>query len=258
VFKCFILLSILFCFYPKKYFKNCIHDKFDFAEIDNQGNIYFIKNDQIKKFNIKGELLKIFSNKKLGNISSIDISNPLRILLFYKEQSAILFLDSQLTEQSENLDLNLNNLEQTVLACTSINNSVWLFNKQNCELIRLDKYKKINSGNLNNLLSINLNPTCMMEHNNYLYLSDPNIGILVFDIFGNYFKTLPIQSITKFNVVGNSIYYKKENNLFTYNLKNFETIEIENLSKHEFDVIINENFQLRIYKDSACVLPKLN
>jgi hypothetical protein len=251
--KFFLLFIFLIFFYTKNLNQKCIYEKFDFADIDNQGNSYFVKNDQIKKYNIKGELIKVFSNKKLGSISSIDVSNPLRILLFYKDQSAVLFLDSQLSEQSDKLDLNLINLEQSVLACTSVNNSVWLFNKQNCELVRLDKNKNINTGNLNTLLSIDLNPSFMLEFNNYLYLNDPNIGIILFDIFGAYFKTLPIKSINKFNVVGNKIYYKKENKFYSYELKNYETEEIEEFSKYQIEMLITENFQLRIYNDSTCI-----
>ena len=254
--KLLLFIPLFFYFNTNNLNHICIYEKFDIVDIDNQGNSYFIKKDQIKKYNIKGELIKIFSNKKLGAISSIDVSNPLRILLFYKDQSAVLFLDSQLSEQSDKLDLNLINLEQSVLACTSVNNSVWLFNKQNCELVRLDKNKMINTGNLNTLLSTDLNPVFMLEYNNYLYLNDPNIGILIFDIFGTYFKTLPIKSINKFNVIGNKIYYKKENKLFSYEIKNYITEEHENFTKNEIDIIITENFQLRIFKDSACISTK--
>lgn len=248
-----LLFVLIFLSFSNYFYEKCIYEKFDFADIDNQGNSYFVKNDQLKKYNIKGELIKVFSNKKLGTISSIDVSNPLRILLFYKDQSAVLFLDSQLSEQSDKLDLNLINLEQSVLACTSVNNSVWLFNKQNCELVRLEKNKTINTGNLNNLLSIDLNPSFMLEYNNYLYLNDPNIGILLFDIFGAYFKTLPIKSINKFNVVGNKIFYKKENKFYSYELKNYETENVVEFYNNQIDMMITENFQLSIYNDSACV-----
>jgi hypothetical protein len=93
----------------------------------------------------------------------------------------------------------------------------------------------------------------MLEFNNYLYLNDPNIGIILFDIFGAYFKTLPIKSINKFNVVGNKIYYKKENKFYSYELKNYETEEIEEFSKYQIEMLITENFQLRIYNDSTCI-----
>jgi hypothetical protein len=67
---------------------------------------------------------------------------------------------------------------------------------------------------------------------------------------------LPIKSINKFNVIGNKIYYKKENKLFSYEIKNYITEEHENFTKNEIDIIITENFQLKIFKDSACISTK--
>ena len=254
--KLFYIIIFLIGIQLNNFDEHCIHQKFDFVDLDNLGNVYIVKNDQVKKYNNKGALIKIFSNKRLGSISSIDVSNPLRILLFYKDQSSILFLDSQLSEQNDKIDLNQINLEQSALACTSINNSVWLFNKQNCELIRLDKSRFINTGNLNNLLSLELNPVFMLEYNNFLYLSDPLIGILIFDIFGTYYKTLPIKSVNKFNIVAGKIYYLKDNKLFAYDLKKYENEVFEILPDNLSSIVHTDNFQLKLYNDSICISKK--
>src|ERR1700740_422215 len=115
-----------------------IKTKFDSFTTDNLGNIYLVSNDEIKKYNKKGELLKKFSNKKAGKIFSIDASNALRILVFYKDQSQVLILDSQLTQNGDVIDLLNMNLEQSDLICSSFNNGMWLYNRQNAELVRLD------------------------------------------------------------------------------------------------------------------------
>ena len=107
--------------------KKVIKSKIDLFTSDNLGNIYLVKGDELKKYNSKGELLKVFSNKKLGAISSIDASNPLRVLLFYKDQSQLVILDSQLSPNGNPIDLLGMNLEQSDVVCSSFNNGIWLF-----------------------------------------------------------------------------------------------------------------------------------
>ncbi|MFI5142352.1 MAG: hypothetical protein ACHQII_08350, partial [Bacteroidia bacterium] len=51
----------------------------DFFTTDNLGNTYLIKGEEIKKYSQTGDLLKIFSNKTTGKITSLDATNPLRI-----------------------------------------------------------------------------------------------------------------------------------------------------------------------------------
>ena len=55
-------------------------------EIDQYGYFYIIDQDNLIKYDNEGHTLYHYSNKLLGNIDQIDISNPLRPLLFYKDQ----------------------------------------------------------------------------------------------------------------------------------------------------------------------------
>ena len=50
----------------------------------------------------------------------------------------------------------------------------------------------------------------MIEKDNRLFLNNPGTGILVFDVFGTYSKTLPILNLKTFQVVDNSVVYYKE------------------------------------------------
>ncbi|MFN6038340.1 MAG: hypothetical protein ACK452_07725 [Bacteroidota bacterium] len=195
--------------------------KADFFTTDNAGNIYAIKNDQITKFNPKGEFLKKYSNKSLGKIFSVDASNPLRVLVYYREFSAIVILDSQLTENGDPIQLDRHDLEQCDLACTSFNNGVWLFSRQNMELIRLNETfdKVLNTGNLNRLLNLDLHPNFLIEYNGYIYLNDPELGILVFDIFGTYYKTISIKNLNEFQVLEQEILYYKRPHFYHYQTK---------------------------------------
>jgi hypothetical protein len=94
---------------------HCIKVKSAFFTTDNIGNIYTVNGDQISKFSPNGDLLKIYSNKKLGKISSVDASNPLRIVVYYKDFARVVLLDSQLSENGEGISLETLNLEQSDL-----------------------------------------------------------------------------------------------------------------------------------------------
>ena len=75
-------------------------DVVDFA-VDNLDNVYVINSsDQVKKYNSNGDSVAVFNNvKKFGKLSFIDASNPLKLLLYYKDFSTIVTLDRLLSQQ---------------------------------------------------------------------------------------------------------------------------------------------------------------
>lgn len=230
-----------------------IKAKADFFTTDNLGNTYIIKGDEIRKYGQTGELLKIFSNNTTGKIASVDASNPLRILVFYKDFATILILDDLLSQNGNPMNLLDYSLEQSDLICNSFNNGIWFFNRQNMELIRLDESFKpvVNTGNLNRLLRSDLKPNFMTENNGYIYLNNPAEGILIFDIYGTYFKTLPIQNIEDFQVKENRLLYFSQGVLKLYNLKELSRNELP--FKSVLDVRIEKENYYLLYPDSVAV-----
>ena len=230
-----------------------IKAKVDFFTTDNLGNTYLIKGDEIKKYSQTGDLLKIFSNNTTGKIASVDATNPLRILVFYKDFATILILDDLLSQNGDQMNLLDYNLEQSDLICNSFNNGIWFFNRQNIELIRLDETFKpvVNTGNLNRLLRTDLKPNFIIEHNGYVYLNNPEEGVLAFDIYGTYFKTIPIKGLQHFQVKDNILIYFSDGILKSYNMKDLNQRELP--FKNVTDVRIEkENYFLQ-YSDSVAV-----
>src|ERR1700739_4560076 len=93
IFTAFILF-VIFSFSADDGFKPLftIKAKSDSFTTDNLGNTYIIKGDEIRKYSQTGDLLKIFSNNTTGKITSVDATNPLRILVFYKDFATILII----------------------------------------------------------------------------------------------------------------------------------------------------------------------
>jgi hypothetical protein len=80
----------------------------DIADVamDNLDNLYIISTTgQIKKLNAAGDSIAVYNQtKNYGQLYSIDVSNPLKPLLFYKDFSTVVILDRFLANQSA-LDL---------------------------------------------------------------------------------------------------------------------------------------------------------
>ena len=84
----------------------------DFA-VDNLDNVYVLAStDQLKKYNAAGDSVAVFNNiKKFGKLSTIDVSNPLKVLLYYKDFSTIVVLDRLLAIRNT-IDLRQQNIFQ--------------------------------------------------------------------------------------------------------------------------------------------------
>ena len=114
------------------------------SEIDQYGFIYNIEKDNLIKYDSKGEILYNYSNKLLGDITQIDISNPLRPLLFYKDQGVILALDNTLSQQKSQISLNELGLYQTnCISNSNFDNGIWLYDLDVNEIIKINYYSEI-------------------------------------------------------------------------------------------------------------------
>jgi hypothetical protein len=199
----------------------------DFFTTDNQSNMYVVKGNELTKYDKAGKLLYKYSNKNLGNISSVDVSNMLRILVFYKDFLQIVLLDNTLSLNGEPVSLDKISYQQAQLVCSSHNSGVWIYDQQNIELVRLDQnfVKTQQTGNLSALLNENIQPDFLLEYDNKVYLNNPSTGILIFDIYGTYFKTIPVKNVEKFQPTADVVYFISDKKIKSYNIKTSEEKE---------------------------------
>lgn len=191
---------------------------------DHLGNVYTVNEDELTKFLPNGKMAGRYSNLRLGSISHLDVSNPLKILVYYRDFQQIVFLDNQLSVNSNAVSLEEMGYEQAELVCASANNSFWVYDKQNNELLRFDENSKkiAATGNLKQVLQSEITPVYMVEYNNYLFLNSPQHGIYVFDMFGAFSKVVSIKGLRDFQLMENVIYYQRDSMLCSYNHKLFE------------------------------------
>ena len=114
--------------------------KADFIQIDPYGNIYAVKESQLSKFSLQGKLLFTFADLKLGAISSIDLFNPMKIMLFYQDAGMIIFLNEQLALINKPLSLFDAGYFNISLASYSTDNKIHIYDNITKHVIVLDFY----------------------------------------------------------------------------------------------------------------------
>jgi len=200
-----------------------IPGNFDLFTTDELGNVYALKGDELKLFNPEGKSWLRNSLKTFGRITHIDVFQSLKPLVFAAEQGQLAMLDNTLAVQGSVINLPREGYPQVDLACASVQNFFWFFDPRELQLIRVNsKLSTVNaSGRLDQLLGFTPRPVQMQELDNWLYMNDPAHGILVFDLFATYYKTIPITGATGFEVRGNDLWYVKDSVLHRYDRLTF-------------------------------------
>ena len=103
-----------------------------FVGLDSYQNTYFVKDKVLHKQGKDGNY--IFNDFQLGDIASVDIINPLKIVVFYEDTNTVLFLDNKLNEIER---LNFNEIAEFInLGCATNagGNKLWIFNVDSQQL----------------------------------------------------------------------------------------------------------------------------
>ena len=207
-----------------------IKEGFDDVKIDHHGYIYQVQNDNLIKRDHNGKEIYRYSNKLLGQISQIDISNPLRPLLFYKDQGIIAVLDNTLSQQKHTISLNEIGLYQAkCIANSNFDNGIWLYDIDINEIIKINSFSQISyrSGNLSVLLDkMSSSVVRLIEKNRKLYAITEN-EIFILDQFGTLIKTIPISASNGFLIDDKVIICYDGQYIKTHEILNFKTDTIK-------------------------------
>lgn len=198
----------------------------EYVVADKLENVYVINKDVITRYQSKGDSLLQQSFKIYGAVELFDATQALRPVIFYPAQSMLITTDNTLSLQNEAIDLTQLGFEQaTLLAASNFNDGFWIFDNGSLELLRVDHTFKITnrSGNLTTALGVAPQPRFMKEQNSRLYMYIPGTGITIFDQYATYLKTLPITSLSGFDVYGDMVYYMMNGDLYQYDMMNFAT-----------------------------------
>jgi hypothetical protein len=228
----------------------------NFIETDPLGFIYAVDEQEIIKHDAKGKILSRFSTRNYGNITSVDVSNPLKIILFFKDFSAMLILDNMLNPSGEIIALENIGVPRAGGVCRAFDNGFWIFDTDKIQLQRFSNSNEIisQSGNLNQLIFNPIKLKDIKEANNKVYLLNQDSCLFQFDIFGTYLKTIKLKENQKIQIKeskiltwsSNKIYILDEKSLLQQEI-DFSEFKIKSVSFFYNQLIISDGTKICVY-----------
>jgi hypothetical protein len=164
-----------------------------YAVTDHLSNYYVITDKgSLDKYNAAGQWLGSYGTPRYGMPKYLDVSNPLRILVWYADAQTLVFLDRNMTEQGILNCLNADFLQVSTVAQASDGN-IWLYDAALFRLykIRPNGERLYESLPLNQYHFMDTDTPCLLELNERVWLYSNATGLLGFDLFLQLVTHLP-------------------------------------------------------------------
>ncbi len=202
-------------------FIKIIKGNFTDFSVDNLDNIYLLTGtNQLKKVNSRGDSLAVFNDiKRYGNVSQIDVTNPLKILLYYKNFTTIVVLDRFLNQRNI-INLRRQNIFAVNSIATSYDNNIWLYDEQEYKLKKIDDDGKVISESNDLRMTFDSVPSAIQltDRNNYIYLYDTSKGFYSFDYYFSFKDRMAFLQWSNTGIAEKSVYGFRNNTLLHYQL----------------------------------------
>ncbi len=224
------------------------------VSIDRNGFYYLADfNGDVHKLDQQGKEVNKYSPDKPGVATNLEAWQTLRTLVFYADFQEFVFLDRFLNFSP------LYSIAQAGVGFISLltlseDNQIWLFDNENIRLIKYDYNTNqitLTSPIINYVIQENNNLNYLKTYQQQLFLNDKLNGILVFDNFGNYVKTLPFIGLEYFNFYKNKIYFIDQENIILFDLYTLKQEEIALPEDKNYNfVFLEENQVVLIEKET--------
>lgn len=214
-----------------------ISGQFSSYAVDHLGTIYTIENNnKLVKHSQKENVVSYeYSQKRNGEISAIDVSNPMKILVAYNDLSTIVVLDNTLKENQSIYLPDFDLYPTNIAFAQSDDLSIWIYDDNNLELTRINNQGQKIASTTAFVQELGFVPQIqtMQANGSYVILFDREQGFIVCDQFGNYLKTISIKDVTNWQLVRQAILYQKGDKLYRYGLNHFDKSETKTLSEEQ-------------------------
>ena len=103
--------------------------------VDDLGNVYVVRsNNSLVKFTETGDSSTFYRSVLNGDIGSVDVTNPLRVVVYYPSYAKVILLDRMLAPKNE-LDLKKINIVPNASVALSADGNLWVYDKVNALLL---------------------------------------------------------------------------------------------------------------------------
>lgn len=198
----FILLSAV-CSYGQKYQLIASFEVDDTSfTTDPLGRIYtYNEAGDMTRYSPAGKVEQEFSVYDRGKVGYIDTTDPLQILMFYPDYGDVSILDAGF---SENVTFTMAGAgyPMSELICVSPREGYWLYDPGQRRLIKLNEQLNViaESTFLDRVEKVEQDPKGLVDSGNWLVMWIPGLGLMVFDQYGTYFKTVRTEKIHSYQV----------------------------------------------------------
>ena len=220
---------------------------------DNLKHDYFLKNNVLKKINTNEKFQ--YQNLSLGNIEKVCLTNPLQVVVFYKDFNTIVLLDNQLNETQQ---IDGNKLEIPIKIegfGLAGQNQVWLYDGF------LQKISLYNfNTNTNKIISTPIIGKIKdyFSDYNFFYWIDESNTLSSISIFGKIKTIAEIPSYENIQIADQSkLIYSINQELFYFNTNKQSIIKID-INEKSFDNFFFNNGILSIFTRSHIINYKID
>ncbi|MDD4149708.1 MAG: hypothetical protein PHE33_06735 [Bacteroidales bacterium] len=219
-----ILICILLCFcsiavfgQAKEISRNTV-DAQSF-KLDKLGNFYFVNQNVLTKTDKNLKVLFTWDNYSYGDISFVDVSDPLRILLYYADFNSLLFLDKYLTELRGPVSLDDIDIYNSGAIASAQQGGFWVYNYQNSQMARVDQNLNIAQKGVNLFSQMKDSEVSeLLVSTDYIVLQSSSNVIIVLDKFANFYTKLQLKFETPISLDNEKLFYFEDTKLVIYNL----------------------------------------
>jgi len=217
----FLIFPILAWSQELSFVKKTSLDADTFIGVDSYNDLFYIKNQTLYKKTDTN--LFNFKNFQLGAIKSVDIINPMNIVVYYSDFNTVILLDNKLTEIER---INFNNLSEiinTSTATLAANTSLWLFNVDSQQL---ESYNYRSKNKV--LVSQPINGELLSQASNYNFcfvLTEDKIR--AYNIYGSLITEINNDGFEKIVQSNENIIALKDNELYYIDKKAAEITKIK-------------------------------
>jgi len=196
-------------------------------ELDRLGNLFLIgaQGNQITEFNKKGDSVNHYDNvRSYGQITELDVTNPLKIAVYYRDFGTIVVLDRYLSPVNT-IDLRKTGIWDAQSIATSYDNQYWIYDKQEAKIKKVDGQGKISfaSSDLRQVFDEGVDPVKLLDRDGLLYSYDPAYGWYIFDYYGALKQKVPVEGLE--NLAAGSAVLSGRKDTALWLMKNVQQID---------------------------------
>jgi hypothetical protein len=191
------------------------------AEADHLGNIFVVTEDNLLiKYDRTNQEKYRYANKRTGNITHLDVTNPLKVLVFFDDFNYLLILDNTLTEITD-LRLEDHGFMDISAAAIANDDNYWVYDPVQFNLVKVSSrgIALVRTSNTNDFGMAGCIVSSIREAGNFVVLMDKEKGFYIFDNLGQFVKFYGASGIRYFQFDGRTIFYSTSSGLYGINLR---------------------------------------